>query len=266
MPATLEPSTIDFYRRSLRALGGSGVEFLLGGAYAFRCCTGIERHTKDLDVFVRPRDVDRALAALGAASERTERTFPHWLAKAYDAEGACIDVIYRSGNAVSEVDDAWFAHALDDRAFDVAVKVCPPEEVIWSKAFVQERERFDGADIAHILRAAGDRLDWRRLLDRFGPNWRVLLAHVTLFGFIYPGERGKVPAWVVEDLSGRLRAEVGPDPGAGKLCRGPILSRSQYLIDTEEWGYRDARLQPDGRMTPEELAIWTAGIAVDGTR
>jgi len=30
------------------------------------------------------------------------------------------------------------------------------------------------------------------------------------------------------------------------------------------WGYRDARLQPLGRLTAEEIAHWTAGIDRDG--
>jgi hypothetical protein len=38
--------------------------------------------------------------------------------------------------------------------------------MIWSKAFVMERECDDGADIARVPRARGDRLDWQRLLIR----------------------------------------------------------------------------------------------------
>ena len=49
-----------------------------------------------------------------------------------------------------------------------------------------ERERYDGADVAHIILAYGDRMDWRRLIDRFGRYWRVLLSHLVLYGFIYP--------------------------------------------------------------------------------
>jgi hypothetical protein len=43
-----------------------------------------------------------------------------------------------------------------------------------------------------------------------------------------------------------------------KLCRGPMLSRMQYPIDTEQWGYSDPRLPPWGRMTPEPITHWTA--------
>ena len=50
-------------------------------------------------------------------------------------------------------------------------------------------------------------------------------------------------------------------PAAGeRLCRGTLLSRAQYLLDVERWGYRDARLQPSGTMTAEEIELWTARI------
>jgi len=52
-----------------------------------------------------------------------------------------------------------------------------------------ERERFDGGDIAHLIRGSGRDLDWQRLLNRFGPHWRVLFSHLVMFGFCYPSER-----------------------------------------------------------------------------
>ena len=39
-----------------------------------------------------------------------------------------------------------------------------------------------------------------------------------------------------------------------KLCQGTLLSRAQYLVDIDEWGYEDARLLPRGGMTPEQVA------------
>src|SRR5262249_47737954 len=155
--------------------------------------------TKDLDVFVRRRDRDAILSALITAGYRTEISFPHWLAKAHDGE-AFIDVIYSSGNGAVEVDDDWFAYSTDGRILGVPVKLCPAEEMIWSKGFVQERERFDGADIAHLIRSRANTLDWARLLRRFGEHWRVLFSHLVLFGFIYPAERPKIPVWVIKEL------------------------------------------------------------------
>ena len=52
---------------------------------------------------------------------------------------------------MSEVDDIWFSTAPAAEIFGVAAKVAPAEELIWQKAFVMERERFDGADVIHLL-------------------------------------------------------------------------------------------------------------------
>jgi hypothetical protein len=263
----LTARTRAFYVRAMRALAEAGVPFLVGGAYALERTTAIERHTKDFDVFVRPGDRDRALAALAAVGCRTELTHPHWLAKARDAaapEARFIDVIYRSGNGIAEVDNAWFAHAPESEVLGERVRLTPPEETLWSKCYIMERERFDGADVAHLIRAAGDRLDWDRLLARFGPHWRVLLAHLILFGFIYPAERAKVPARVMHSLIDRLRAETrAPAPDA-PLCQGTLLSRAQYLVDLERDGLEDARAEPRGSMTPEDIEHWTEAIAIDG--
>ncbi|HEU4367558.1 MAG TPA: hypothetical protein VFV05_04920 [Methylomirabilota bacterium] len=251
-----------FYRRVMRLLEEGGVSFLVGGAYAFERYTGIARHTKDFDLFVHPRDVDRALARLAADGCETGIPFPHWLAKARGGEDV-VDLIFSSGNGVALVDDDWFLHAVDETVLDVPVRLIPAEEMIWSKSFVMERERFDGADVAHILRACAETLDWPRLLARFGDHWRVLLQHLVGFGFIYPCERARVPAAVVRELMGRLDRELTRSDSE-RVCQGTLISRAQYLVDVEHWGYGDPRLAPAGNLTPAERARWTAGIAEDG--
>ena len=70
-PAHLDPDTFIFYERSLLALHDAGVPFLVGGAYAFERYTGIARHTKDFDIFVRPADLAITFAALAATTSST---------------------------------------------------------------------------------------------------------------------------------------------------------------------------------------------------
>jgi len=250
------------YREALGRMTGSGTPFLVGGAYAFARYTGIERFTKDFDVFVVPEHVERLLTVLEAAGFRTERTFKHWLAKAYAGE-FFVDLIYSSGNGVTRVDRSWFERGVDAEILGFAVKLVAPEEMIWSKSFIMERERYDGADVAHLLRAVSDSLDWGRLLLRFGPYWRVLYSHLVLFGFIYPSERARIPVWLMEHLTERLASELRTSPPPEAMCLGTILSRQQYLPDVERWGYTDARVFPHGHMTPEETAAWTAAIGQD---
>jgi hypothetical protein len=258
----LDPQARDFYRRAMRRFMDGGVPFLVGGAYAFARYTGIERHTKDFDVFLHPRDFDRALALLADEGCHTEVPFPHWLGKAH-RDGSFVDLIFSSGNGVAAVDDEWFRHAVDDEVLGIPVRLSPAEEMIWSKAFIMERERYDGADVAHVLRARAEALNWGRLVRRFGEHWRVLLGHIVMFGFIYPCERHRIPPDVIRLLTGRLEKELTA-PSDERLCQGTLISRAQYLIDLERWGYEDARLAPRGNLTQRETAIWTAGIADDG--
>lgn len=255
----LEPATRAFYGQVLRTLRDAQAPFLAGGAYVLECYTGITRPTKDLDLFVRPADWEPILKILAAAGYRTERTFPHWLGKAAHGEHV-IDIIFSSGNGVCKVDDVWFAHAVAGSVFEIPVHLCPPEELIWAKAFILERERYDGADIAHLIRACSYFLDWSHLLARFGPHWRVLLCHLLLFGYIYPAERTRVPGWLLDELVRRLQREQDSPPPTEHLCRGTLLSREQYLTDIERWGYQDARLAPQAYMTPEEIMQWTEAI------
>ena len=248
-----------FYRRVLQTLDGAGVPVLVGGAYALAIYTGIERRTKDFDLFLRRSDYERAAQVLAATGCVTELRFPHWLGKAR-AGASCVDLIFNSGNGLTRVDDAWFEHAVDAEILGVPAQIVPVEEMIWSKAFVMERERYDGADVAHLLRACARSLDWSRLLDRVGPNWRVLLSHLVLFGFIYPGERAQIPASVMDQLLDRLREETDGPVRSAALCRGTLVSREQYLHDVQREGYVDGRLPPSGTMSAEHIAIWTEAI------
>jgi hypothetical protein len=228
----------------------------VAGAYAFFAYTGIFRDTKDLDVFLRRADLDAAFRVLAAAGFRTEISEPGWIGKAWRGEWF-VDLIFSSGNGVAVVDDLWFDHARRGEVMGVPVLLAPAEEMIWSKSFVLERERYDGHDVNHILRATAEDLDWERLLLRFDRYWEVLLSHLLLFRFAYPGERSKVPDRVLETLVARLEEELGTDhPRA--LCRGNLISRVQYRHDLEQLGYEDGRAWDEAERTQ--------GAADDGGR
>ena len=247
-----------FYRQVLNALTESGIPYLVGGAYALAHYTGIHRDTKDFDIFLTRRDVDRALDILSAAGYHTEMTHAHFLGKVF-SNGIFVDLIFSSGNGLSPVDDEWFRYASDGHLLGMPVKFCAIEDMLWSKAFIMERERYDGADVAHLLRAGAPGLNWLRLFAHFGPHWRVLLAQLILFGFIYPSERDRIPDRVMHTLLDRLSRESDTMPDSD-VCQGTLLSREQYLYDLDELGMKDARLQPAGNMTAEEINQWTAGI------
>jgi hypothetical protein len=262
--AKLTDHPYKFYRDVLDGLNECRFSYLVGGGHALERYAGMVRDTKDLDLFVRPGDAPDVLKMLADMGYKTELCFPHWLGKVIDGK-YFIDIIFSSGNGICTVDDGWFDHSVAGEILGVTINFCPPEELIWTKAFVMERERFDGADIAHIIRARGKQLDWQRLLRRFEDYCQVLLSHLILFDFIYPSERSlAIPSWVMGELIERLQAEKGEPLSRNRVCRGTLLSRSQYRIDVENWGYQDARQLPSGSMTAEQVANWTA--AGEGSR
>lgn len=250
-------SVSTFYVDALRLLEDAKIPFLIGGAFAQSRYTNRDRDTKDLDIVIRREDVPRTLNTFQSAGFETDIPFPHWLAKIH-WRGHYMDVVFGSGNGIVNVDDAWFEHAMPADVLGARVWLCPPEEMVWSKAFIQERERFDGADVLHLLHACAPRLDWDRLLARFGEYWPVLLSHLVLFGFAYPDRREDIPVDVMNQLTARLR-DLQPEKDSG-VCYGTLLSREQYLFDLSRLGYADARLEPHGQMTSTEADIWTQAI------
>lgn len=245
-----------FYYQVISVLHRSAVAFLVGGGFAFEFYTRLGRSMRDMDLIVRRNDVEQALGVLHEAGFKTELTFSHWLGKVY-SQNFVVDIIFNSGNGLCEVDDLWFKHAAPGQVFGFPVKFCPAEEMIWTKAFIMERERYDGGDVAHLLLKCSDRLDWRRLQSRFGAHWRVLLSHLILFGYIYPSERQQIPQDIVFELLNQLASELAAPSSADEPCQGPLLSRIQYRPDIEKMGFKDARLKAESKMSPEEAIDWT---------
>ena len=249
-PVEPEARTREFYVDAMRILDEAGLPYLVGGGYAMAHYSGISRNTKDLDLFIKASDHERILQTLAGAGYKTEYFYPFWIAKVLSGE-SFIDLLYNSGNGLCPVDEEWFEHSTPSVILGHPVRLVPAEEQLWSKAFVQDRDRFDGADINHLILNLGDRMDWPRLMRRFQGHERVLLAHLVLFGYVYPSEKNKVPAWVMTQLICDVRNE---GPSHMPLCRGTFLAHNgSYGTPIKEWDYIDARLQPYGPLTQEEI-------------
>jgi hypothetical protein len=259
MPEDPDSGAHEFYLRTMETLNSASLPYLVGGGYALGHYTGVQRLARDFDIFVRRADYDRSMEVLSGQGFHTELTFPHWLGKA-TCEHGYVDVIFSSGNGVASVDDGWFQHSVAAQVFGAPVRLCPVEEMIWSKAFIMERERFDGADIMHLVLARAEEIDWVRLVARFADHWRVLFSHLCLFGFVYPSERARIPDWVMTGFMGRLDREMHTPPPPERLSQGTLISREQYLIDVQRWGFVDARHTAASAMTPDEVVLWTEAI------
>jgi hypothetical protein len=226
----------DFYTSALKCMKGMDLPFMVGGAYALREYADIQRDTKDLDVFCRAGDYPHLLRALEDDGYTAEVPDANWIAKAFHGD-QYVDIIFNSHNGLCPVDDTWFEHAPTSSVLGIDVLLVPAEEEVWTKLYVQDRYRYDGPDVYHIIRKSGSELDWDRLLRRMEVHWQILLAHLINFHFIYPSEREAVPDWVMERLTDRLREHQMTPVSTDRICRGPLLSSEQYAVDIQEWGY-----------------------------
>ncbi|MFN3512165.1 MAG: hypothetical protein ACK41C_03915 [Phenylobacterium sp.] len=240
MPAVFEPppEAEAFFATCLGLLAESQIPFLLSGTYAVSAYTGIVRPTKDLDVFCKAGDYPKILAYFQARGYATEVEDERWIAKVRQ-DKLFFDVIFNMSNATMPVTDDWFTGDEKIEVYGVEAKITPPTELVWSKMFIQDRYRYDGADVAHVILRQRDAIDWIRLLRYMEPYWEVLLIHLLNFRFIYPTERDAVPRWVMEELTGRLAAQVSLPPARVKVCRGRLFSPRDYVIDITEWGFAD---------------------------
>ena len=153
MPSVVAEEQEALYREVLSHLKEREIPYLVSGAFALQQHTGICRFTKDLDLFLRPENIAPALQTLQADGFRCEVPDPVWLAKAHRGE-FFVDLICGMSNAVVVVDSSWLERGVPANIFGVECKVLASEELIASKLFVTRRERFDGADIAHIMLSA----------------------------------------------------------------------------------------------------------------
>ncbi|QJD95557.1 nucleotidyltransferase family protein [Mucilaginibacter robiniae] len=233
-----DEEAIAFYKEALDHLNDSGIDYMLGGAFAIFHYTGLYRDTKDLDVYCRSTDCPRILKYFAEQGYTTEFTDARWLAKIFKGE-YFIDLIFDTVNNICRVDDSWFERAVDANFFDHDLKLLSAEEVVWSKIYVQNRERFDGADLNHLLLQYGANLDWKHLLFRIDPHWQLLLAQLLSFQFVYPADyQNIVPRWLYDELLRRAGEQYDLPSPTEKVCRGPMIDQTQYCIDIKEWDYK----------------------------
>lgn len=228
---------VQFYRDALELLKKHEMPFLVGGAFALREYTGIYRNTKDIDLFIKAGDYQQALKVFTDNGYEVEVTDSRWIAKVFH-KGYFIDIIYNTTNNLCPVDDSWFKQAIDKEMLGIPIRCVAPEELIWCKSYIQDRERFDGADINHLILRQGKGLDWERLLGRLGQHWQLLLAHLLNFQFVYPADRDIIPRWLFDNLLQKAHHQYDIPASKNKVCRGPIIDHSSYEIDIVDWDYK----------------------------
>lgn len=234
VPPEFPPEQRSLFCEVLEHLNRAGVPYVVSGAFALQQHTGIWRNTKDLDLFLTSEVVPEALRHLQEQGFDTEVRDPVWLAKAH-RDGYFVDLITGMSNAVITVDQSWIDRSSPCEVLGVKTRVLAAEELIASKLFVNFRERFDGADVVHIIYGTRGRLDWTRLLQLVGEHWELLLWELMLFHYVYPAKQDYVPRQVWNDLLSRLGRQLDAGPAQAPF-RGSLIDEKMFSIDMKEWG------------------------------
>jgi hypothetical protein len=233
LPAEVPKEQVELFRDVLEALERRGVPYTVSGAFALRQHTGICRETKDLDLFVTAANCAMAMDCLRQEGMKCDVVDPVWLSKAVRGE-YFVDLITGMSNGLIVVDDSWIERSQPAVVYGVTTRVLAPEELVASKIFVTRRERFDGADIAHVIYGTFRQFDWRRELELVGEHWEMLLWSLVLFRYVYPAQTHYVPTEVWCELLKRLQREIqNPNPDA--KFRGSLVDDNMFAIDVNEW-------------------------------
>lgn len=226
-----------FFKHILQLLAANRIPFAVSGAFSLRQHTGICRYTKDLDLFLTGENAPSALNCLRAAGYECEVTDPVWLSKAWHEEHF-VDLITGMSNGVITVQDSWIERARPAVIYGVETRVLAPEELVASKIFVAKRERFDGADIAHVIFGTYGDFDWKRELELVGPHWEMLLWSLILFRYVYPAQSHYVPSEIWCELLTRFTRVVNNSDSTA-LFRGSLIDENMFAIDVDEWKLPD---------------------------
>ena len=237
VPPQFPPEQEALFREVLLLLNEKQVPYAVSGAFALHAHTGIWRNTKDLDLFLTAEAAAKAREVLREDGFSIEVTDPVWLSKA-KRNDFFVDLITGMSNGIVTVDDSWIEGSARAKVTGVQTRVLAAEELIASKMFVLFRERYDGADIAHVIHGTRGRLDWDRLMHLAGEHWELLFYSMLLFKYAYPSKTDFIPREVWRTMLDRTREAIEhPDPKAE--FRGSLLDERMFAIDVQEWGMKD---------------------------
>jgi len=187
------------YEQVVAEAKARGIELAFGGAFAAAVYKGLWRDTKDMDLYVVPEDRDEMIEVLTVCGMRDYFDMvPYdrrWIYRGY-FEGIIVDIIWGMANQRATVDRRWLDAGPRVEFGGETVNVLPPEEMIWSKLYVMQRERCDWPDILNLIHAVGPVMDWRHLLERVGEDAPLLRGVLSVFQWVCPERAAELPKWI----------------------------------------------------------------------
>jgi hypothetical protein len=149
-------------KQSAAALKDADVPFMLGGSLAVFARGGPES-CSDLDLIVKPRDAERALAVLLDLGMRAEDPPEDWLLKAWDGD-VLVDLIFAPLGL--GIDDGLFEAADRMNVLSIHMPVMGLEDVFTTKLMSMNDHYLDYAGLLKLVRAVREQVDWDEVRSR----------------------------------------------------------------------------------------------------
>lgn len=223
------PTNWEIYRRVIERARERDVPFALGGAIGLCAYTGQWRTTRDLDFYIRPDDRDamiQVLAESGLSDYYEKASYDRgWIYRGH-ADDTIADLIWGMPNQRTQVDHIWLDNGPEVTICGERLAIVPPEEMLWAKLYVMQRERCDWPDIFNLLYATGPTLDWEHLLERVGTDLPLLTSLLSTFRWLAPAHARTFPAWLWRHVELPV-----PEMQAG----AEIMKERAFLLDTRPW-------------------------------
>lgn len=204
------------------------LRFAVGGGLAAMVYAGQWRNTKDIDLYIPARERDdmiRTVNELGLEDYYAVQPYDRkWIYRSHKGD-TIVDLIWAMANQRSVVDESWFRGPeveVDGECFQLLA----PEEELWSKLYVLQRDRCDWPDALNLMYGAGPDLDWRHLLQRVDGDAFLLAGLLCVFSWVCPERARELPSWIWSEL--QLNA---PD-GDSAL---EITRDRARLLDSRHW-------------------------------
>lgn len=153
-------------KRAAAALREAEVPFLLAGGLACWARGGPPTE-HDVDLVVRPADLERALEALREEGMRIERPPEEWLAKAFDGD-VMIDVIFQPEGHT--VDDELFGRADEMAVQSVTMPVMSLDDILITKLLALTEHHLDYDGLLELARPVREQVHWDEVRRRTGQS------------------------------------------------------------------------------------------------
>ena len=156
------PELTDSLKRSVAALEGQGIPYLLGGGLG--CwARGGPPSSNDIDLMLKPEDAERAQEALAEAGMRPEDPPEHWLRKAWDGD-ILIDLIFEPSGM--RIDDEVIARGDELSVMAMHMRVMDLDDLLITKLMALDEHSADYGDLILITRSLREQIDWAKLHER----------------------------------------------------------------------------------------------------